>query len=534
MKSSDSDYERIKNTTWDNEFEEEIAEFFVDAGFKFVGGGQNYYPYGKKHRQIDVHMRFEDKIYPSYDIFIECKAKETIAPDDIRLFRDTVRTLRHENNNAIGLFISDQEIKEKLYQIRDDARIKFAIFSFFEYDYFWNLVETIEENAKFELLDFLIRDNGFAEGLSSNKHVKFDVLPTKQKSFEILMFHCDADTLRRIAAVPRLRRRYNVDYTEKLVDLYQRMLKKNKLNKIKKYLEEEEEGFFPNNLIINLLEKHPENGKIEVPIKFGSLRLIDGQHRLFGVFKSKEIDPTDFVFPCVGVNIDERSETRLFETINEKQTKIDPSLIDYLKFNLGEFEKSNEEHCIKAAIGLAMDEDKGLLQNLFRNHIYLGFGDKNYFVGDYKYKKLKLRNTRTSIKYSIYGYLSKKYSDEEEIIEETARMIKRWYIALAQQFKGKKVWHQFLFRDGGFSVMLHILNKILEEKDDSSKDLLDRYAKKMDEEGILQKGNGWKSEDKYISEVLSSWTAGEGPRKKLADHIWNVMEKGGSLRPRTK
>ena len=65
-------------------------------------------------------------------------------------------------------------------------------------------------------------------------------------------------------------------------------------------------------------------GKLTLPHKYGSLFVIDGQHRLFGSIGAKK---GKLVNVTLITKLDQRRQAQLFTTINQKASKIDPDLM---------------------------------------------------------------------------------------------------------------------------------------------------------------------------------------------------------------
>jgi len=114
---------------------------------------------------------------------------------------------------------------------------------------------------------------------------------------------------------------------------YQRMLNPNKLKEIAKFIDNEE-GFFPNSIIVNFTRglywqtKVPsgdvEMGTITLPAHYGCAWIIDGQHRLYGVASAEN----DIIVPVLAFeNINQRDQANIFVEINQKQKKVPPDLL---------------------------------------------------------------------------------------------------------------------------------------------------------------------------------------------------------------
>lgn len=122
---------------------------------------------------------------------------------------------------------------------------------------------------------------------------------------------------------------------------YQRALKPSKVQEINRYLSEKG-SFFPNSIIMASEEEvnfsiKGENstskiGLLELPDEYGSLFVIDGQHRLFGSESSDINKPVSFCLIC---GLDGSRQAHLFTTINQKQSRVPPDLLWDLYGDLG-------------------------------------------------------------------------------------------------------------------------------------------------------------------------------------------------------
>lgn len=143
--------------------------------------------------------------------------------------------------------------------------------------------------------------------------------------------------------------RLNIDSDNEEIS-YQRMLKKNRLNSIKNYIENEN-GIIPNSIIINfhkskgksMLNFYPSKnehsssttkiGFLKLPNVFRSAWIIDGQHRLYSFIDSKYQDILSI--PVIAFDgLDSVEQARLFKDINSKQVKVPRNLLDDLYSDL--------------------------------------------------------------------------------------------------------------------------------------------------------------------------------------------------------
>lgn len=123
---------------------------------------------------------------------------------------------------------------------------------------------------------------------------------------------------------------------------YQRMISSGRIKEIGKFIKDG--GYFPTNILINFIDppnflplSNKDNtdpnikfGWIELPKKYRSAWIIDGQHRLYGYsnLDNEYLDQSLFVLGFE--KMETRKEADLFITINHKQKSVPRSLIDSL------------------------------------------------------------------------------------------------------------------------------------------------------------------------------------------------------------
>jgi DGQHR domain-containing protein len=226
--------------------------------------------------------------------------------------------------------------------------------------YFEKLAAIIKMSALQEMFEFLevepisVAKNGVFPSKSASETYDGSILPESASGFppgyKVVSFYADAAALLSRSYV--LRR----DGWRSSFQAYQRMVQSTKIDAIRKKLKNDGQVFV-NNLIATLPpDVHPvdRNGKtvdiskltntepvkINLPLRANSIGLIDGQHRLYSYFESKDDDPqiaklrnqqnllvTGIIYP-EGVNYAERErfEAKLFISINSNQTNAETSL----------------------------------------------------------------------------------------------------------------------------------------------------------------------------------------------------------------
>ncbi|MEL3889831.1 DGQHR domain-containing protein [Ferrovibrio sp. MS7] len=159
---------------------------------------------------------------------------------------------------------------------------------------------------------------------------------------------------------------------------YQRVLKKSRLKEIGLYLDRG--GFFPNCITANF--KRPVRfdkqtsfddrqitfGQLYLPDSFKSIWIIDGQHRLYGFTETAE-KAKSHVLPVLAFEkLPAIKEAELFTTINSKQQKVAPGLLDELAGELKLSSESHHERC-GAIIARSLDLLSAETGNPFEDRI---------------------------------------------------------------------------------------------------------------------------------------------------------------------
>lgn len=226
--------------------------------------------------------------------------------------------------------------------------------------YFEKICGTIKMSALPELLQFsqidpmkVAKGGIFKKNETDNKY-DGSILPDSASGFpteyKVVSFYADAASLLERAYVLR-RNGWRSSF-----EAYQRMVQPAKIEQIRRKLKSDGQVFV-NNLIATLpSDVHPVKStgetvdiklledtapvKISLPLRPNSIGLIDGQHRLFSYYESKEDDQhiaklrneqnllvTGIIYPPgTPTEVAERFEATLFLAINSNQTNAPPAL----------------------------------------------------------------------------------------------------------------------------------------------------------------------------------------------------------------
>ncbi len=162
-------------------------------------------------------------------------------------------------------------------------------------------------------------------------------------------------------------------------EAYQRMVKKLRLRSVMKFVSQQD-AILPTDIILHFSDNvtwdpietsdlRDANGrritlsrerdyklvKLNIPMAYASLELIDGQHRLYGFVQADPATRENFnlvVLGMAGLPFHRRRDT--FVAINDRARRMDPNLVAYLKYTDDEAEcqKDNELMAIKIVVQL--------------------------------------------------------------------------------------------------------------------------------------------------------------------------------------
>ncbi|MBR9677514.1 DGQHR domain-containing protein [Candidatus Woesearchaeota archaeon] len=192
-------------------------------------------------------------------------------------------------------------------------------------------------------------------------------------------------------------------YNAKDIEItYQRMVSKNRINDIKRFVEKG--NSFPNNLIISFNEKQKpkfekkdkkgdiQYGLLTFPPFYGCAWIIDGQHRFYGYSKSNKA--SSHTMPVIAYESQKiKDQANLFVNINKKQQSVNNNLLWDLYPDI--YEGSDDgEHQLLRAISLIAKKLNFDKDSPFHNHIQI----PSIVTNDRKKTNLTLTNICEAIK----------------------------------------------------------------------------------------------------------------------------------------
>ncbi len=339
-----------KNKDNKNQLEERVKSLFKRAGFDVkdeeevvkLEGGQ-------KHRTVEVSARVGKD---SLKILIECKGGKQKKLQITNLVNDYLEIQKQAKADKIIFVIPDREIKEadRNYIIEK----KMILWNLNKLKYYEILADTIKHYARYEIIHAV----GLETKEESNVHHVLALKitqPLSSSNQKIFLFSINPENLLKTAVIFRRA-------AEEKKEAFQRLLKKTRLLDIANYVSKVD-ALLPTDIVVALPERveitdinlnssiknlHISNKNIvklvllRIPLKYASIEIIDGQHRLFGFVDAKAKYRENFNLVITGLkSIPKSKKKQIFIDINEKAKPLDANLLAHLSYT------DNEDLCRK-------------------------------------------------------------------------------------------------------------------------------------------------------------------------------------------
>lgn len=306
-------------------FKRKIWNAFVGAGFEYIPSNDHQLHVGYRDLEIDSifvyenvwlicedtigkqsssHIRTKNEVLHVIRNYLKCFIEQLCecCPDK----KELITKYDIGRIKIYGLYLSKQE----LVLSEDDLKL-FSDLIFVQpktLNYFQWLVKCIKLSARYEIFRFLkIRADqiGNVSSTSSNTAITAPIIYPKEftgftgdkNRVRLVSFMMSAEELLSTCYVLRK------DNWEDSIWLYQRLVEKGKVKKIREFIETKGEAFY-NNIIVALpdnvkfqdstgnylnvedLSGLDENCKLIIPKEMNSICVIDGQHRIYAHYES--------------------------------------------------------------------------------------------------------------------------------------------------------------------------------------------------------------------------------------------------------
>lgn len=425
--------------------------------------------------------------------------------NNTKLINDFAELIRIDKAQA-GLIVSIKE-EFKPADVEYAATKNIYIWDKDKLKYYETLVDTLGEYSKYEIIhsfNITTREQKF----------NYDVLALKfQQPYEgsaanVFVFTMPPEQLLKTCVIYR-RAQGNSD-------AYQRMVKKKRLKSIRDFVSKEN-ALLPTNILVYFneaisysklkLPQKDQNGKalnltneiyelvnLEIPLKYGSMEILDGQHRLYGFLETEPATKKEFNLIVVGIEgLESVTKRDTFIAINDNARRMDPNLVAFLKYNSDEDECQNDNEIMAIKVVFDLNKDSN---SPFKDRIrMLDLGDQIITLKGFAGYDLKGLLGKTGLLRKYYNNISHEYVS---ILKDYFNTIKSSFDV---QYKDPTKY--IIFTNKGISAFLKLLKSILkhEKKKLSKQDLADYVS-------VIRKNT--KDKDWEINSLKSKYVGSQG------------------------
>lgn len=310
----------------DRAFRRKIHATFTNAGFTYINTLNKEVIIGKRKVEIDAVFFFENIILICEDTRTTVKPKDHIRNkqemfdaigDNFPVFIDwlcstfpthekKLRAYQPKRFSIHNLYFSQNELG-----IDREERSRFSNITFIEpqtLNYFNRITSCIKLSSRSEIFRFLkikCEDVGEEKSDGAMKSIKAPIICSEDSvgmynGVRVVSFMMSADILLNTSFVMRK------DNWEDSNWPYQRLIEKEKITNIRRFLAKKKQSFFNNIIValpntVNFVDpkgKHVsinevgalDNCKLLIPNEWNSICVIDGQHRIFAHYVGTEND----------------------------------------------------------------------------------------------------------------------------------------------------------------------------------------------------------------------------------------------------
>ncbi len=263
----------------------------------------------KPRKNLKIIIQAKD-IQRSYNIYEDRNAYKNIRKEvsGIALAVLLINTDKLTDSDRTGrsIFVDDMRREEVL------NKDKVVVWGKKQYEYYKKLIDTLGIDARYSLFSDWKKPDFF----SKKKYAKFDAIMVQQNEAKFLITAIPVEFLLKTGFV--LRR--NLDLNKG----FQRLLKKSRItHDFPNDIADGDFGekIFPSTIIVTTANESRlkfKNGKVTLPLRYGELKIIDGQHRVYGLAKASMSNLMLPVAIFEPGSLSTSHEVQLFITINKK------------------------------------------------------------------------------------------------------------------------------------------------------------------------------------------------------------------------
>jgi DGQHR domain-containing protein len=481
----------------------------------------------KEYRERDAFIKsLKSGAYPNIKI---------VGSKDGQLNEDCFKKV--DNINACYVY-GDKFNPESLKTCEKEAeKYSFVIWGSSALKYYKKITSILKSWTKYELY----KEFGFS--FQKNKIEKLDAIPLVQKGKTEGMY------LAKIHPGQLLKIAYVVRRTSKKSFAYQRMLNKQRIQDIARFIDSTaSHALLPNTLII-VFDNNSEiqddikfdkaKNKLSIPMEYCSAWIIDGQHRAYGFIGTKyekwgDDNHEAFDLPIViFTNLEEVIQTQTFIDINYNQKKIKPDLLCDLATVTQDL---NNPLTWASLLGIELNKsnnsplkDKIKVSEFDTGSLSLSslvkYGLLETLLG---YKPASRSYSGTLFTFSPFKTGQQFMATDNQIaFKKQIGLLARYLVAIKDNTssvdKNKNPWlntkDYALIKPTGINALFLVLSRILEKHPQATFDFK-KYLKSIknvdfSRKNIADKGTGWQGFRMFANEIITEINKGKKSKDKI-------------------
>ena len=383
-KLTEEQKKEIQKKKAEKTFKKKIRTTISGSGFEYFSTEFKEFKIGNRVVELDYLFVYENIILICEDTCGKKKDKDHIRKksEAFKQIQDNIPTLISwlaetfpDKEEMFNEYRADRYLVYYIYipqvaiDITDDDKSRFSNVIFWEpkiLTYFYRMSQCIQFSARYEIFRFLgiknedIGHSGSAGGQTTIKApiIYPDEATGLENGIKVISFMMSADKLLKTSYVLRK------DNWEESIFLYQRLIDKEKIKGIRKFLATNKEAFY-NNIIVGLpdtVKFELDSGrvvsidevgdfqrcKLIMPDEMNSVCVIDGQHRIFAHYEAQDTEKyekeikklrrrlhllvTGLIFPSDMKDSErKRIQSEIFLDINDNTKKVAANVLTHIE-----------------------------------------------------------------------------------------------------------------------------------------------------------------------------------------------------------
>lgn len=383
-KLTEEQKKEIQKKKAEKAFKKKIRTTISGSGFEYFSTEFKEFRIGNRVVELDYLFVYKNIILICEDTCGKKKDKDHIRKksEAFQQIQDNIPTLLSwlsetfpDKEDMFTEYQADRYLVYYIYipqvaiDITDEDKARFSNVIFWEpktLTYFYRMSQCIQFSAKYEIFRFLglkNEDIGHSGSEGTQTTIKAPIIYPDEATglangIKVVSFMMSADKLLKTSYVLRK------DNWEESIFLYQRLIDKEKIKGIRKFLAANKEAFY-NNIIVGLpdtVKFELDSGrvvaidevgdfqrcKLIMPDEMNSVCVIDGQHRIFAHYEANDTEKyekeikklrkrlhllvTGLIFPSTMKDSErKRIQSEIFLDINDNTKKVAPNVLTHIE-----------------------------------------------------------------------------------------------------------------------------------------------------------------------------------------------------------